>query len=108
MATVQTQDLALDGAERTYSAASPGGDRFTPSRNTFLHVVNASAGSITATVTTPGNVDGLAIPDRALVVPAGADRMLPLPPATYRSADGLGDVAWSATASVTFAVLHAV
>lgn len=107
MATVATQDLALDGTARVYSAASPGGDRFTPSRNTFLHVVNASGVSTIATLTTPGNVDGLAIPERAVTVPAGANRMVPLPPGTYRSADGLADVAWSATASVTFAVLHA-
>ncbi|QJY51254.1 hypothetical protein [Pseudonocardia broussonetiae] len=108
MATVSTQNLALDGAAPVYSAASPGGDRFTPSRNTFLHVVNASASPVTATLTTPGNVDGLAIPERGVTVPAGANRMVPLPPGTYRSADGLADVAWSATTSVTFAVLHAV
>lgn len=108
MATVATQSLAFDGTAPTYSAASSGGDKFTPGNHTFLHVVNGSASSVTATITTPGDVDGLAIPDREVAVPAGEDRMVPVPARTYKAADGLGSVAWSATTTVTFAVLYAV
>lgn len=109
MATVATQTLAFDGTAPTYSAASSGGDKFTPGHHTFLHVVNGAAeDAVTATITTPGDVDGLAIPDREVAVPAGEYRMVPVPARTYKAADGLGSVAWSATTTVTFAVLYAV
>lgn len=107
MATVATQTLAFDGTAPSYSAASVSGDRFTPGNHTFLHVVNGGAAPVTATITTPGSVDGLAIPDREVAVPAGEDRFIPVPARTYKSADGLGDVAWTDTTSVTFAVLYA-
>jgi hypothetical protein len=107
MAVVATQSMTIDGSALTYSAASGGGDRFTPNTRTFMHIKNGSGSSITATLVTPGNVDGLAIPDRAVVVPAGADRLVPLPASTYASADGLGDVTWSLATSVTVAIIFA-
>lgn len=107
MAVIATQQTPLDGAALTYSAASAGGDRFKPSARTFMHIKNGSASSVTATLVTPGTVDGLAVADRAVTVPAGGDRLVPLPPGTYASADGLGDVTWSATTTVTFAVVLA-
>lgn len=106
MAVVSTQLVSLAGTALTYSAASGGGDRFTPAGNTFMHIVNGSAGSITATLITPNTVDGLAIADRAVVVGAGANVLLLLPAGTYAASDGLGDITWSATTSVTFAVLR--
>lgn len=106
MATVATQALTTAGAAATYAAASAGGDRFTPGTRVFMHVKNGSASSINVTVTTPGTFDGLAIADRIIAVPASGERMFQLPADQYASpADGLGDVAWSASATVTFAVL---
>lgn len=104
MATVATQSVTATGAALTYSAASGGGDRFTPAPRTFMHVVNGSVADVDVTIVTPGTVDGLAIADRVVTVPAGENRLFQLP-TTYKSADGLGDVTWEATTSVTFAVL---
>lgn len=106
MATVSTQDVPAAGSALTYASASGGGDRFLPGDGVFMHIVNGSGSSITATLATPGTVDGLAIADRAVAVPAGDSRLVTLPADTYRSSDGYGDVTWSATTTVTFAVLR--
>lgn len=110
MATVSTQALPKAGlAAPTYSAASAGGDKVTPGPGVYLHVKNASAGAIIPTIVTPGTVDGLAITDRACVsVPAGGEAFIPVTNVDlYRNtADGLADITWSASASVTFAVLR--
>src|SRR4051812_247505 len=104
MATVSTQSVTTTGGALTYSAASGGGDRFTPGSTSFMHVVNGSGSSINVTITTPGTVDGLAISDRVIAVPAGVSRIFKVTSELYASADGLGDVAWSAVTSITFAV----
>lgn len=108
MATVSTQPLALTGADPTYSAASGGGDRFTPGQGVFIHVKNGSGSSINATITTTGKVRDVSPPARVVAVPAGADRKIPVPADLYASTDSLGDVAWSATTTVTFAVLTSI
>ncbi|GAA2543693.1 hypothetical protein [Pseudonocardia hydrocarbonoxydans] len=106
MAIVGTQTLPLTGAALTYSAAAAGGDRFTPGPRTFLHVRNGGASSVSVTLTVTATVDGMSVGggSRVVAVPAGADRLVPVPAATYQAVDGLADVAWSATTSVTFAV----
>lgn len=106
MATVTTQSITNAGAATTYSAASPGGDRFLPADGTFLHVKNGSGSPITVTLVTPGTVDGLAITDRAVSVPATSERFIAVPDSLYRSSDGLADITWSATTTVTFAVVR--
>lgn len=106
MATVSTQQLTATGAALNYASASAGGDRFTPGPRSVLHVVNGSGASVTATVATPAQVEGLTLPGRPVVVPAGASRMLPVSSDIYRAADGLGDISWSASASVTFAIVQ--
>lgn len=106
MAVVNVEQVVTAGLAATYAAASAGGDKVVPGESTFLHVKNASVGSINCTIATPGTVDGLAIGDRIVAVPAGADRFIYLPPALYRnSADGYADITWSATTSVTFAAV---
>lgn len=109
MATVSTQQIGKTGTAPTYSAADAAGDRVTPGEGTFLHVKNASAAGITVTLVTPGTVDGLAVADRTSnSVAAGGEDFISLANAKlYRSSDGLADLTWSATASVTFAVLRA-
>lgn len=106
MATVSTQVVTNAGVGINYSNASPGGDRFVPAARTFLHVKNGSGSSVTVTLATPGSVDGLAIADRTVSVPAGTERMIAVPSELYRSSDGLADVTWSATTSVTFALVR--
>jgi hypothetical protein len=107
MATVATQQVTRAGLAPAYAAASAGGDSFRPGPTTFLHVKNASAGAVTATVVTPGKTAGLDIADLAVAVPAGGEVMVgPLPGELFNDpADGLADITWSAAASVTFAAV---
>jgi hypothetical protein len=108
MATVATQSISLAGLAPAYAAADAAGDTFRPADRTFMHIKNAGTAAITATFVTPGTVQGLAVEDVAVSVPAGGERMVgPLSPELFRDrADGLGDVTWSAAASVTFAVVN--
>lgn len=106
MAVVATQQIVLPGVAATYSAASGGGDRFTPGDHVFLHIKNGGGSGITATVVTPNTVSGLAIADQTNSIAAGGDEFMgPFPAAVFASADGKADITWSATTSVTFAVL---
>jgi hypothetical protein len=109
MAVLSTQPISRAGLAATYAAASAGGDKFTPGDHVVLHVKNGSAGSVTVTVVTPGLVDGLAIADVSKAIAAGAEAFIgPLPADLFRdSDDGYGDVTYSASASVTVAVLAA-
>lgn len=107
MAIRAPESVDLDGLAPTYHAASGGGDKVSRAGDDVaLHVVNGSGVSVTVTITTPGSVSGHAIADRAVAVPAGEDRFIgPLTAAVFANADQQVDLAWSATTSVTFAVL---
>lgn len=107
MATIVTQNIITTGLTATYAAASGGGDRFQPGAGQVMHIKNGGGAPITATLVTPGLIDGdLAVANRDVVVANGADKFVALPDSLYRSADGLGDVTWSGVTSVTVAVLR--
>lgn len=106
MAIVATQNPGTGGLTPTASPASAGGDKVSP--GTRLHVHNGGAAPIDVTIATPMVVDGdLALPNRVITVPNGAFpanfRSIDLPAELYRNpSDGMVDLTWSATASVTF------
>ena len=90
------QTITRDGLNPTYHtddsspALSTGdfdgaGDQFmVDDDKAFLHVMNGSANVISVTIQTPKTVDGLAIADRVVSLPAGADRFIgPFPRETY-------------------------
>ena len=54
----------------------------------ILHIKNGGAGASVATVITPKTVDGLAIPDLTVTVPAGEERFIgPFPKALYNQSE---------------------
>lgn len=70
-----------------------------------LIVKNGSAGAVTVTLVTPGNLPtGDAYPDRAYSVAAGAEAWIPVL-SEYRNTAGVAAVTFSATASVTAATI---
>lgn len=108
MATVGTQNPGTAGATPTMVAASAGGDKVAP--GVRLLVVNGAGASINLTLATPFTKDGLALADRVIAVPNGTfpanAKVIDVPSDLYQDpADGLCSLAWSATTSVTFAVL---
>lgn len=73
----------------------------------FIYVTNGGGSASVVTIATPGTVDGLAIADRTVSVPAGEDRMIgPFPPHIYNNANGEIDVSFSFITSVTLAALN--
>lgn len=106
MATLTVEKMDWDGLSPTGAAASSGGDQAPCGPGRFLYVSNASTGSVTVTVATPGTVRGAAIEDAAPSVAAGAVHMLPLLKTLYADSDGLASVTYSASASVTVAVVE--
>ena len=93
-----------------FTAPDALGDTVDP--GTILLVQNDSAGVVTVTVQTPGDVNGLAIAENAVAVAAGAMCAIQLDAHTYQRPNGSADagkvyVDYSAVASVTRAVIAA-
>lgn len=107
MAVVSPETVQIAGTAATYNAASAGGDKVSrPGNNVVIHVKNGSAGSINCTVVTPGTIAGQAIGDVVVAVPAGGERFIgPLTRQYFANSDAQVDLTWSASASVTFAVI---
>ena len=104
MSLLTVQTINANGLNPTYGAASAGGDKVPlNAANTFLHVKNGSASSVTVTITTQSNqVDGLTLPDRTVTIPASGERMIgPLTQARYGDINQQASVAYSAVTTVT-------
>lgn len=89
--------------------AATNGDTAACGTGTFLLVKNASGSAVTVTLTTPGQVDGrLAIADSTFSVGATTGLgIIPLIPNLYADpTTGLATINYSATASVTVAVVR--
>jgi len=83
------------------------GNQFANDGVCFLYVKNGGA-QITVTISTPGTVDGLAIADLVVTVPATTgERMIgPFPAGIYNQSDGNVYVDWSSVTSVTAGVFR--
>ncbi|MER7131256.1 hypothetical protein [Streptosporangium saharense] len=101
-----TQVLVPGGSASTLVAASGGGDTATPGDGVFLEVNNGAGSSVTVTLATPGTVDGLAIADRAISIPAGERWKVPIS-RLYAGADGQASITYSAVTDVTVGVFKA-
>lgn len=108
MALLAQQVIARSGLTPTYSAAAASttvtcGDR------SFLHVKNTNGSSMTVTITATAQVDGQAVADLVVTVPATTgDKMIgPITAKLFASAsDGVSAaVTYSSTTSVTVASL---
>jgi hypothetical protein len=104
MALLATQRPSPAGTAVAYSAA--GAHEFVPSQHVALYVKNASAGAVTVTVPTPAKVEDVDVAEIVVSVPAGAERLIPAPPRLVAKVNGRADVNFSATASVTVAVIE--
>lgn len=107
MATLTTNVVPHTGLiNLTPAAAESGGDQCATGSGVLLYVNNAAAGAVAVTLATPGQVDGLAIADRTVSVPAGQAAYVPVTD-TYRDpATGLASISYDDATSVTVAVLR--
>jgi len=71
--------------------------------NVFIEAVSSDAGSQNVTIETPGVVDGLAVADLVVAVPAGATRLIgPFPTSIYNQVDGSLFVDVSVSTTIKF------
>ena len=103
---ITAQTVTSASLDATYEPANSQGNSYRLLRGRVLHVKNASGASVTVTIPTPGTVEGLAVADRTVTVTAADDRFIALGTADiYKSAGEDAYVDYSATTSVTVAVL---
>lgn len=93
------------GLEDSAVPASAGGDTAPVGAGRFLYVANGDAAPHTVTVSTPGTVSGLPLPEVAVAVPAGESAILPLT-AVFRGTNGRASVTYDAVTAVSVAVFE--
>lgn len=108
MATLNAVEFARGGVQADNGAAAgAAGDDFVNTGNELVVIKNANAGAVAVTVETPGTVDGMAVPDKVVNVPAGQTFIIgPFPPQWYSSATNRVKVTCAPNASVTVKVLR--
>lgn len=92
--TLAVQQIARGGLAPAYTAAGASPllnvtDTFkwNNTGKEFLHVKKSGAGACTLTIKTPGTVDGLAVAERTINVPASTGDVMvgPFPPGIYNA-----------------------
>lgn len=104
------QAVVDEGLQPVYTAADALGSTIPGDGDVILHVINADASPTTVTITTGGTLLGEAVADKAVVIPAGEDRLIGRFPASlYNQASGddagLVYIDYSNVTSVTVAAL---
>ena len=106
MATLTAQEIDRDGLNPSFAACDAAGDEFANLGVEFIHVKNGDVSAHTVTIETSRTVDGLAVADRDVAIPAGEERLIgPFPKQTYDDADGKVQLTYDAVTSVTIAVI---
>lgn len=100
MAALALQVLVPGGSASTLVAASGGGDTCAAGDGVFLEVNNGGGSSVTVTLVTPGTVEGLAVADRPVTIPAGERWKIPVG-RIYAKSDGQADITYSGVTSLT-------
>lgn len=105
---ITPQAATAAGRAVTYEAANLDGNSYGLSARRAVHVKNGSAGALTARIITVGTVEGLAIADRDIPVPAGSDRLIAVGDSSiYRQSDGSVHVDYpGGVTSLTVAVIE--
>lgn len=111
---LSVQDIVRTGLTPSFEAAETDGEAIdNSSHKVFIHVKNTNAASITVDIITPGTIDGMAIPDKQVTVPATTgDKMIgPFPAGLYDQNDTTLGIAkavhidFSAVTDVTIAAI---
>lgn len=107
MATYTPQALSLSGNVTPTMNAAAASDDFLNDGKTVAWVVNGGGSSITVTIPSHKTIQGLTVPDRTVSVPNGATRVIgPFDKSVHNDANDKVTLEFSATTSVTFALLR--
>ena len=106
MATLTAVAPARAANEMTRVAAATLGDEFLNDGKKLFLVDNASAGAVAVTFSTPITIDGEAVDNKVVSVPAGETHLLgPFPTNVYNDGDGKVLVGYDDPTSVTVGVI---
>lgn len=99
------QKLAGDGISPSYTGATTDGHSFDlGTKRVFAHAKNTDTSSHTVTFVTSATVQGLAVADRVVTVPAGDEQMIgPFPSSVF---GGSVNVDFSATTGMSLGVFE--
>lgn len=104
------QEIGHGGAAETFvaAAAAATGNKFPADGKTWLHVKNTGTQKI-LTISTPGTVDGLAVAERTITIPATTGDIMvpPMPPSQYAQADGQVYIDLDLATAVTYCAFRA-
>lgn len=108
---VTVQQLAVGGSTPSYTSSgltTSDTYQFTNDGRVFLHLKKTGAGVCTITVTTQGTVQGFAVADLTITVPATTgDAMIgPFPASLFNDASGLVNYTLSDTVGLSVAALR--
>lgn len=104
--TLAVQPVSRAGLEPAYAAAEADGNAFLNDGRTMLHVKNGAT-NVVATLQIPRTLDGQAVADPTVTVPATEERMIgPFPPGVYNQTDGALYVDYDDVANVTVAAIR--
>ena len=112
MATLESQNITESGLNPTMTAVEGGGDQFLNNGNEFLLITNGSGGSITVTITAQTTsfddrrMGTLTKANSTITIEDGANGLVGFfQIAAYNDANGYAQITYSASSSVTIAVL---
>ncbi len=86
------QEIGRTGHQPTFGAAETDGNSWNNTGHEFIHVKNGAT-NVDVTIQTARTVDGQAVTNRTVTVPATEERLLgPFPPALFNQGGSIGDV----------------
>jgi len=104
------QDIGHGGAAESFvaAAAAATGNKYPCDGKTWLHAKNTGTIKV-LTISTPGTVDGLAVAERTISLPATTGDIMipPFPPSQYAQADGQVYIDLDLATAVTYCVFRA-
>jgi len=101
--TLTVQQIDRAGITPSLVTANEDGYYVPNDGRVFLQLQNTDSTEVTVTIETPGTVDGLAVTDRTVAIPAtDGDKMIgPFPPGVYNDGAGRIKVTFSAVTALT-------
>lgn len=107
MAVVAPVSKSVAANPVAFAAAAEAGDKFLNTSGTALLIVrNAGASPATLTIASTQTISGLALPNRAIVVGAGATHVLgPFPGTVHNDPEGFVNLTYSDHEDITIAVV---
>lgn len=108
MATLTVQEPTLAGITPSYASADVAGDTFVyAGGDVLVHIKNTNASQRIATIVTPGTIEGVAIADPTVTIPATTgDKMIKLhqPGNLFVAATGLVSITYDAVTGVMIGI----